>query len=95
MYLCGVAYQISARTKKIASALGLQVKPSTVGFKKIAVYRNGNKIADIGDRRYNDYHSYRKISKKLAEERKQAYRSRHKKDISSGAGKLAWLLLWN
>jgi hypothetical protein len=90
-----VLYQISPRSKSIAKALGVQIEPSRVGFKKIAVYRNGKKIADVGDIRYNDYHSYRKINKKLAEERKEAYRKRHNKDISSGAGRLAWLLLWN
>jgi hypothetical protein len=90
-----VLYQISPRSKKIAKALGLELEPSKVGFKKIAVFRNDKKIADIGDRRYNDYHSYRKISKKLAEERRSAYFNRHQKDTRSGKGRLAWLLLWN
>lgn len=90
-----MGYQISDRTKKIAKALGLEVKPSNVGFKKISVYRSGKKIADIGDKRYNDYHTYRKIDKNLAEQRRQAYQLRHKWDITQGTGKLAWLLLWN
>ena len=95
-YLCAVAYKISARSKKIAKALGLDLKPSTVGFKKIAVYRNGKKIADIGDRRYLDYHSYKKqYGTATAEARRMVYKQRHQKDIASGNGKLAWLLLWN
>jgi hypothetical protein len=49
-------YEISNRTRKIARALGYEVYPSNVGFKKIAVFRRGVKIADVGDRRYKDYH---------------------------------------
>jgi hypothetical protein len=96
-YLCNVAtYQISTRTKNIAKALGLEVKPSKVGFKKIAVYRQGVKIADIGDIRYNDYHTYRaKYGKQYAEAKRELYATRHKKNLRSGRGKLAWQLLWN
>ena len=88
-------YQISQRSKKLAKALGLEIKPSTVGFKKISVYRSGKKIADIGDRRYPDYHQYKKISPKLAEARRTAYYARHRNNLRSGKGKLSWLLLWN
>ena len=88
-------YAISNRTKKIASALGYKVYPSNVGYHKIAVYRNGYKIADVGDIRYMDYHQYRKINLELAEKKRQNYRARHKKNINRGRGRLAWLLLWN
>ena len=87
-------YLISTRTKKIAKHFGYEVKPSNVGFKKIAVFRNGKKIADVGDRRYNDFHTYSRINKQLAEQRRRQYIARHKKDIRSGRGRLAYLLLW-
>ena len=91
-----MAFQISPRSKKIAKALGLELEPSKVGFKKIAVFRNGKKIADIGDRRYLDYHSYKKqYGTATAEARRIVYKARHQKDLKSGTGKLAWLLLWN
>jgi hypothetical protein len=90
------AYQISTRSKKIAKALGYELEPSKVQYKKIAVYRKGVKIADIGDVRYNDYHTYKaKFGKDYAEKRRDLYYSRHKKNLSAGPGRLAWLLLWN
>lgn len=88
-------YEISNRTRKIARALGYEVYPSNVGFKKIAVFRRGVKIADVGDRRYKDYHEYRKIDLELAEKKRRAYAARHRQDIKRGRGRLAWLLLWN
>lgn len=96
-YLCKVgAYKISTRSKKIAKALGYKLEPSKVQFKKIAVYRQGVKIADIGDVRYNDYHTYKaKFGKKYADSRRELYYFRHKKNLSAGPGRLAWLLLWN
>jgi hypothetical protein len=91
-----VAFKIAPRSKKIAKALGLELEPSKVGFKKIAVFRNGKKIADIGDRRYLDYHSYKKqYGTATAEARRMVYKQRHQNDLKSGKGKLAWLLLWN
>lgn len=88
-------YAISIRTKQIARQLGYQVYPSNVGYHKIAVYRNGNKIADVGDIRYMDYHQYRKINFELAEKKRKMYAARHRSNIRKGRGRLAWLLLWN
>lgn len=91
------SYQISDRSKKIAAGLGYSLKLSDRPFKKIAVYnRQGNKIADIGDSRYNDFHTYKKkFGLEYAKARRLAYYKRHKKNIQAGAGRLAWLLLWN
>jgi hypothetical protein len=38
-----------------AKELGVTIKPSTQLHKKIDVYKNGRKIASIGDKRYKDY----------------------------------------
>lgn len=96
-YLCKVGtYKIATRTKRIAKALGYEVEPSKVQFKKIAVYRQGIKIADVGDVRYNDFHTYKaKFGKDYAEKRRKLYYTRHKNNLSAGNGRLAWLLLWN
>lgn len=88
-------YAISSRTKQIAKYFGYDVYPSNVGYHKIAVYRDGKKIADVGDIRYMDYHQYRKINKDLAEKKRKAYASRHRANIKKGRGRLAWILLWN
>ncbi len=88
-------YAISNRTKQIARQLGYQVYPSNVGYHKISVYKNGNKIADVGDSRYMDYHQYKKISRELAEKKRQMYAARHRANIRKGRGRLTWLLLWN
>ncbi len=91
-----MSYQISNRTKKIAKHLGYEVEPSTVGYKKISVFRDSKKVADIGDRRYEDYHTYKKkYGQKIAEQRRKAYYQRHKSNIRSGNGRLSWLLLWS
>jgi hypothetical protein len=87
-------YKIANRTKKIAKYYGYEVKPSNVGFKKIAVFKDGKKIADVGDRRYNDFHTYSKIDKNLAIQKQRQYIARHKNDIKTGRGRLAFLLLW-
>ena len=65
--------------------------------KKIDVYKNGKKIASIGDSRYFDYPTY-VISKdkKYADERRRLYRIRHKgENLKIGSpGYYAWFLLW-
>ena len=58
-----MSYRISDYTKKQAKKLGVQVKPSKVKGKKIAVYKDGDKIADVGASGYADYPTYMKLEK--------------------------------
>ena len=91
-------YQISKETFDFAKQMNLVVKPSSVKNKKIDVYRDGIKLASIGDNRYLDYHLYKKKNGiDYANQRKKLYFIRHKKDISKldSAGYFAFKLLWN
>lgn len=90
-------YEIYSRQKKIADALGVIIKSSTKRFKKIAVYtKEGKKICDIGDIRYFDYCQYKeRYGKKYADQRKDAYWSRHRNDINSGCGFYSARILWS
>lgn len=66
---------------KNAKKLGVEIKPSKVKNKKLDVFKDDDKIASIGDVRYNDYRSY--IKEKgldYANERKRLYKIRHNKD---------------
>ena len=54
-----------------AAKLGVSVRPSTVKNKKLAVYKDGHKLVDIGDRRYSDFLQHGD------EERRRRYKTRH------------------
>jgi len=56
-----------AAAKRNAKKLGVEVKPSKIGFKKLDVFKNGEKVASIGDTRYSDYLTHKD------EERKRLY----------------------
>ena len=43
-----MAYKITQYTKDQAKRYGLEVKPSQVKGKKIAVFKKGEKVADVG-----------------------------------------------
>ena len=90
-------YEIKSRSKQRAKELGVEIKPSTVKNKKIDVYKDDKKIASIGDKRYKDYPTYLQENKKIAEERKQLYKERHKKDrMKKGTpGYYADKILWS
>lgn len=76
--------------------------PSKLANKKIDVYKNGFRVATIGDLRYSDYHNYLKAEKKgifkpgTANERRRLYRARHAgENLDRGsAGYYAWFILW-
>ena len=90
-------YVITDYTKQRAKKLLVDVKVSTKKNKKIDVYKNGKKIASIGDSRYFDYPTYLKSKgKKFADERRRLYRIRHKgENLKIGSpGYYAWFLLW-
>jgi hypothetical protein len=91
-------YKISLYTRKKAKKLNVIVLPSEKRNKKIDVYDvYGNLLASVGDINYLDYPSYlRYCGKKIAEERRKAYKIRHEKDrhIKGSAGYYADQLLW-
>lgn len=90
-------YVITDYTKQRAKKLLVDVKVSTKKNKKIDVYKNGKKIASIGDSRYFDYPTYLiSKGKKYADERRRLYRIRHKgENLKIGSpGYYAWFLLW-
>ena len=63
-----------AAAKRNAKKLGVEVKPSKIGFKKSDVFKNGEKVASIRDNRYSDYLTHKD------EERKRLYKQRHNAD---------------
>jgi len=82
---------------KNASKLGVSIKSSKSKNKKLDVFRGDEKIATIGDSRYNDYRSYiKKEGLEYANERKRLYKIRHNKDkdktgtASFFADKILW-----
>jgi len=91
-------YKISLYTRKKAKKLNVIVLPSEKRNKKIDVYDiYGNLLASVGDPNYLDYPSYlRYCGKKIAEERRKAYKIRHENDrhIKGSAGYYADQLLW-
>jgi hypothetical protein len=97
-----MAYKITEYTKQQAKKLGVEVRPSLVKGKKVAVIKNGKKVADVGAIGYMDYPTYLdletkgKYPKGYANFRRRQYKIRHDKDrrvpFSNGfyADKLLW-----
>ena len=54
-----------------AKRLGVEVKRSSRKYKKLDVYKNGKKVASIGDKRYEDFNTHKN------EKRRQLYKKRH------------------
>lgn len=73
-----MSYQILPYTQRQARRIGVTVKPSNRGDKKIDVYRDGKVIARVGHRDYPDYpHYLRSDGKEYADERRSLYKKRH------------------
>ena len=100
-----MAYTIREHTRQQAKQLGLEVRPSQKGAKKIDVLRDGSIVASVGHRDYLDYPSYKaqeasgKVPKGTAAKRRTAYHARHSgyptmKDGEYTPGYLAAKLLW-
>ena len=91
-------YSISKKQYDLAKELGVKIFPSEKKNYKIDIYdEDGNYYTSIGDKRYNDYFIYLSTSKELAENRRKAYLSRHRKELFS-IGSRGWfsaILLWN
>jgi len=82
---------------KNAKALGVEIKSSKTKGKKLDVFKGDDKVATIGDLKYNDYRSYiKKDGLEYANERKRLYRIRHGSDMnkvgtpSYFANKILW-----
>jgi len=91
-----MVYKITNYSYKKAEENDLNIVPSKKKNKKIDVYKNGEYIASIGDKRYNDYPTYLiKNGKQYADERRKLYYKRHNANSSKySADNLAKLILW-
>jgi hypothetical protein len=97
-----MAYIIQKGQRDAARKLGVVIVPSKEPDKKIAVFRNGVLVAQIGQRGYMDYHLYLKAEKAgkfpkgYANERRRLYKIRHKNDRNKfgTAGFYADKILW-
>jgi len=73
-------YKIKSRQKSQARKLGVTIKPSKLKNKKIDVFKKGQKVASIGDIRYQDYATYlSNRGVKYADSRKRLYKARHQR----------------
>jgi len=66
--------QTNLRKAKLrAKMLRVEVKPSTRKNKKLDVFKNGQRVASIGDKRYSDYLQHGD------DDRRKRYKKRHEK----------------
>ena len=75
----------------------ITIKPSKNKHKKISVFINDNKVADIGDSRYLDFPTYiQQNGKAYADERRDLYYKRHSKETDIKDGKItnSWFTKW-
>jgi hypothetical protein len=84
-----------------AEKYGVTINYSKNKDKKLAIFKNGQKVADIGAKGYFDYQSYKDLEKEgkvpmgTAEMKRKAYKKRHAKDNVKGtAGFYALNILW-
>ena len=93
-----MVYKITNYSYKRAEENNLNIVPSKKKNKKIDVYKNGEYIASIGDRRFYDYPTYildEKYGKKYADEGRKLYYKRHNLNSSKySPDNLAKLILW-
>lgn len=72
------SYVISPYSKMKARKLKVRILPSMNPKKKIDVFKNGVKVASIGDVQYNDFPKYvALIGIEGANKRREAYHARH------------------
>ena len=91
-----MSYKIKPQQIAAAKKLGATIKPSTLKGKKIAVYKNGEKVADIGALGYGDYWTYYASDPILAREKRKAYQARHNGEQNKigSPGYFAYYILW-
>ena len=87
-------YDILPYSFKKAKLLDVKIYKSSNPQKKIDVYKNGNKIASIGNIGYSDYPTYLKTNGVIhAKERRRLYHLRYKNDTGL-TGYYALNILW-
>lgn len=90
-------YKILPYSLDQAKKLGVTIKPSTKKDKKIDVFKSGKLIHSIGAKGYKDFPTYvKEKGLDYASERRELYKSRHKKDLSV-VGSKGWYadkILW-
>lgn len=75
-----MAYTITSYSRKQAKKIGVTIKKSKVKGKKIAVFKKGKKVADVGAVGYSDFPTYTKTKgKAYATKRRKLYKIRHQK----------------
>lgn len=91
-----MTYKILPQQRAAAKKLGVTIKPSEVKGKKIAVFKSGDKVADIGALGYGDYWTYYQADKYLARSKREAYKARHNGEQNKigSPGYYAWHILW-
>ena len=90
-------YKVKPYSFEQASKLAVTIKPSHLANKKLDVFKNGTRIASIGDSSYPDYPTHiLERGQTYADKRRKAYRKRHAKDIHNKDGNGFWSsnLLW-
>ncbi len=93
-----MSYKITAKIRANAKKIGVTVKPSMVKNKKLDVFKDGKKVASVGDIRYKDFHLYTKEKgKEFAEKRRRLYKIRHDKTRKKVGSKSYYAdkLLWD
>ena len=86
-------YSIKPYHLQQAKKLGVSIKPSSKGNYKLDVFKDGEYVTSIGDKRYKDFMIYKEEKgDDYANERRRLYRLRHKKD--GVRGQLARFILW-
>tara|TARA_R110000765_G_scaffold271719_2_gene370481 strand:+ start:431 stop:709 length:279 start_codon:yes stop_codon:yes gene_type:complete len=75
-----MVYTITSYSRKQAKKIGVTIKKSKVKGKKIAVFKKGKKVADVGALGYKDFPTYTKTKGKVyANKRRKLYKIRHQK----------------
>lgn len=75
-----MSYSITAYSRRQAKKIGVSIKRSKVKGKKIAVFKKGKKVADVGAVGYKDFPTYTKTKGiKFAQKRRRLYKIRHNK----------------
>jgi hypothetical protein len=95
-------FKITSKHRSAAKKLGVTIKESTSGYKKLDVFKKNRLIARIGDRRYSDYVTYLREEKAgmlppgYASKRRRLYRIRHDGEQYNIAspGYYAYYILW-
>jgi len=89
-------YRIKPYSIRQANKIGVRIRPSTRTGKKIDVFKNGVKVASIGQRGFLDYPTYiEKYGLDIANQRRRLYHIRHQKNKIPGTpGYYAAKILW-